>query len=133
MVGIEVSAGYDPTGEMKMSLTHESATAKFPSRWVAERNDGAGGAISELGEYSFPVATTLQDIVAYYEGDEVRLVALFNSAEKERLKSNRYQNDLARIQPAGDPVKARESMVRTAMKLGLSQEEAEQRVSAMFA
>ena len=116
-----------------MSLQTLTATAKFPSRWDAEKNDGSGGAISELGEYTYPVASELQDIVTYYDGDETRLVALFNSAERERLKSNRYQNDLARIQPAGDPVKARESMVRTAMKLGLSQEEAEQRVSAMFA
>ena len=117
-----------------MALVEQTATAKFPVSWDPNKNGpDKGGANSEASEYTFPVASSVEDMLEFHGGDDEALLKFWNGCQKTRSKDNQYQNALASVQPAGDPTKAKETIIRTAIKLGMSQEDAEGMVAEQIA
>ena len=110
----------------------ESATAKMPARWDADANNGSGGAISEPTEYKFPVFSTIEDALSYYDGSEENVCKALNSHVKDTIKNNQYSAALNRIQPA-DMGKVREGLVRNMIRAGLPVAAAEAKVDEIIA
>ena len=109
-----------------------TATAKMPVRWNPDANDGAGASVSEPTEYTYQSFTSLEDALAYFDGDEAKVLDKLNAQVKDSAKNNAYSAALNKVQPI--PVeKVRETLVRSMLKLGMSQEQAESQADNVIA
>lgn len=98
----------------------KTSSAKFAVGW----NEATDKHIAGECEFDHPFADSLDDIIAYYDGDDMRLVEFWNAAIQEVMKKALYSQKMQEHRPV-DKIKARENAIMQLTRLGFARKDAE--------